>query len=193
MSRITRAECPRHRACHRGRTQGFTLIELLVTIAIGVMLMVVAVPGFIDFRRNTHLSDAVSNFILASGTAKSAALKSGKNAFIAVNDTGAGWNSGWYVFLDNNWNDTYDVDTDEVLLRHEALSTEVVATTPNTTTLTDGYVLFNGSGFPRSKTGSFGNGTLVMKVTGRTSYIYIDTSGRVRSCRAGVDTGCPLT
>ena len=177
--------------CAAAFERGFTLIELLVTIAIGVLLMVVAVPSFIDFRRNANLSDAVSSFILANGTAKSTALKTGNNVFIEVNDAAIGWRSGWFVYIDKGWNNTYDAADDEVVLRHEELSADVVTTTPGATTLTDGYVLFNGSGFPQAKLGAFGNSRLTMATTTRGTNVFIDTSGRVRACRAGVDPGCP--
>ena len=176
----------------RSRVLGFTLIELMVTVAIGTVLMVVAVPNLVQFRKNAQLSDAVSNLILATGTAKSAALKTGRDAYVVRNDNAMGWSSGWFVFVDNNWNQQYDAGTDEVVLRHDAITPEITITTPGTTALSAGYVLFNGSGFPKTKAGAVGNGTLVMALpapNGRSSSIVIDTAGRVRSCITG-SAGC---
>lgn len=181
----------RARGPSAARALGFTLVELMVTLAIGVVLMVVAVPGFVQFRNNAQLSDTVSSLILASGTAKSAALKSGKNAFVVVNDTTAGWRSGWYVFLDNNWDQTYDAG-DEVLLRHDAVSTDVAVSAPGTTALSAGYLLFNATGFPKTKTGAVGtsaSGTVVMATPYRSSTVIVDTAGRVRSCKTD-SAGC---
>ena len=96
----------------RSHVLGFTLIELMVTVAIGTVLMVVAAPNLIQFRKNAQLSDAVSNLILATGTAKSAALKTGRDAYVVRNDNAMGWSSGWFVFVDNNWNQQYDAGTD---------------------------------------------------------------------------------
>ena len=174
---------------------GFTLIELLVTIGIGVVLMLVAVPNLVQFRKNAVLSEAVSNFILATGTAKSAALKSGREAYVMRNDNALGWQSGWFVFVDNNWDQQYTAGTDELVLRHEAVSPDITIAAPGTTALSAGYLLFNGSGFPKTKAGGIGNGTLVMALpdpNGRSSSIVIDTAGRVRSCKTGT-TGCSAT
>ncbi|MBC7621698.1 MAG: GspH/FimT family pseudopilin [Candidatus Saccharibacteria bacterium] len=180
------------RILRRHRVAGFTLIELMVTIAIGVTLMVVAAPSFIQFRKNAQLSDAVSNLILATGSAKSAALKTGRDTYVIVNSSGSGWQSGWFVFVDNNWNQVYDAGTDDVLFSHDAISSDITVSTPGTTSFSAGYVLFNGSGFPKTKAGAVGNGTLVMALpapNGRSSSIVIDTAGRVRSCTTG-SAGC---
>lgn len=172
------------------RQSGFTLIELLITIAIATLLMLVAVPSFVEFQRNARLSDAVSNFISAANTARANAMKQGLNTYLVPNNTGTGWSSGWMVYADSNWNQAYDAATDEVVLRHEALSADISLSIPTASSLTDGYLLFNGSGYPRLKNGGFGGGTIVMSNTSpRSSSIIIDPAGRVRSCKTG-STGC---
>lgn len=168
--------------------RGFTLIELMVTIAIGTLLMMVAVPSFVQFQRNAQLSETVSSFITASNTARANAMKQGLNTYLIPN-TGTSWSSGWMVYADSNWNQTYDAGTDEVVLRHEAISTDVSITTPGASSLTSGYLLFNGSGYPRLKNGSFSQATIVINNTARSSSIIIDLAGRVRSCTTG-STGC---
>lgn len=175
-----------------GRAAGFTLIELMVTLAIAALLLVVAVPGFIDFRKNANLSDAVSNLVLAGGTAKAAALKSGRNAYVAVNDSAQGWTSGWYVFVDNNWDQAYD-SGDEVVLRHDAVSSDITVSAPGTTTMAAGYFRFSGSGYPKLNTtaaaGTTASGTVVMANSIRSSTVVLDTAGRLRSCKTG-SAGC---
>ncbi len=176
----------------RTGARGFTLTELMVTIAIGVVLMLVAAPNLVQFKKNAELSDAVSNFILATGTAKSAALKTGRDTYVVMNDSTLGWKSGWFVFVDNNWNQQYNVGTDDVLLRHDAISSDVTITAPGITAFSEGYLRFNGSGFPKTKLGALGNGTLVMALpapNSRSSSIVVDTAGRVRSCITG-SAGC---
>lgn len=168
-----------------GRQVGFTLIELLVTIAIATLLMMVAVPSFVAFQRNAQLSDAVSNFIAAANAARANAMKQGLNTYMVPNNTGTGWSSGWMVYADANWNEAYDAATEEVILRHEALSSDVTINT-STGSLADGYLMFNGSGYPRLKSGAFGGATIKMSnISPRSSSIIIDPAGRVRSCMTG--------
>ncbi len=174
------------------RYTGFTLVELVVTIAIAVLLMVVAVPGFVQFQRNAQLSDAVGNFIAAANAARSNAMKQGLNTYL-VPTTGTNWRSGWMVFTDSGWNKVYDAGTDEVVVRREALATDISISTPGASggqnSLVDGYLLFNGSGFPRLKDGNFSNGRIVISTVGRSRTVIFDQAGRVRSCVTG-DAGC---
>ena len=44
------------------RNQGFTLIELMVTLAIGVILMLVAVPSFITYKKMPSLRRRPTRF-----------------------------------------------------------------------------------------------------------------------------------
>lgn len=168
--------------------QGFTLIELLTTLVVAALLMLVAVPSFVQFQRNAQLSDSVSNFISAANAARANAMKQGLNTYLVPN-TGTSWSSGWVVYADSNWNQTYNAGTDSVILSHEALSTNVTISTPTGSSLASGYLLFNGSGYPRLKNGGFGGGTIIMSNTSRSSSIIIDSTGRVRSCTTGA-TGC---
>ena len=169
------------------RSAGFTLIELLVTIAIGTILMVVAVPSFVAFQRNAQLSDAVSNFIAAVNIARSNSMKQGIDSYLVPNN-GTDWKTGWNVYADTNWNQSYDAVGDPIVLGTEALASSVLIGTM-TGSITDGYVRFNGSGSPRLKNNGFGGGTLVMSNGTRSSSIIIDPTGRVRSCVTG-SAGC---
>lgn len=173
----------------RPAARGFTLIELMVVVALLSTMMLFAVPSFLQYRRNADLSDAVSNLIIAAGNAKSAALKSGRNAFVQANDTTAGWTSGWFVYVDTNWNNQYDEGVDDIVMSHAALPADLSATGSAGSTFASGYLLFNGAGFPRTKLGASGNGTITLTTDGRSTNVIVDTSGRLRSCKVGT-AGC---
>ena len=168
-----------------GREGGFTLIELIVALSIGTVLMLVAVPSFLDFQRNARLSDAVSNFVGAANAARANAMKQGINTYM-VPVTGTDWTSGWVVYADTNWNQMYDAGTDTLISMHAAPGSDVAISS----NFAGQYLMFNGSGYPRVNNGSFVIGTMVMSNSSpRSISIKIDVSGRVRSCKTG-STGC---
>lgn len=175
----------------RMTARGFTLIELLVTISIGTLLMLVAVPNFVQFRRNAQLSDAVSNFIGSANTARANAMKQGINTYMVPNNAAVGWSSGWYVFADANFNTAYDGGTEAVIVSHEAIDNSVAIKTTPSSSLAANYLMFNGSGYPRLKTGAFSAATIELRNTARASSVVIDLAGRVRSCKTGTTTDCP--
>ena len=184
----TNRSMPSHRSCRCVNQVGFTLIELIVTIAIGTLMMMVAVPSYVQFQRNAQLSEAVSSFISAANTARANAMKLGLNTYL-IPISGTNWSSGWLVYADSNWNQVFNEGTDEVLLRHDAISADITITTPGASSLTSGYLLFNGSGYPRLNAGGFSQATMVVRNTSRSSSIIVDLAGRVRSCSTG-STGC---
>lgn len=174
----------------RADEKGFTLIELLVTLAIGTVLMMVAVPSFMQFQRNAQLSDTVSNFIAAANTARASAMKQGVNTYLIPNNTGTGWTSGWKVFTDKDFDQAYTAG-EEIVLNREAIGGEIIVKTAATSTLGMGYLMFNGSGYPKMKNGAPAAATIEMGNSFKKSSVIIDFAGRVRSCATGA-TGCPV-
>lgn len=181
-----------HAAPMRQPQAGFTLIELLITLAVAGVLMMVAVPSFVQFQRNAQLSDATSNFMAAINAARANAMKQGLNTYL-IPVTNTNWSSGWLVYSDSNWDQAFNPGTDPLILQHDALSTDLTVLTTGATggpnSLVDGYLMFNGSGYPRLKNGTFSNGRIEIKNTGRTTTLIFDSVGRVRSCVTG-STGC---
>ncbi len=115
----------------RTNTQaGFTLIELMITLVVGVILLVVAVPSFLNFqkdnRRITQLNELVSGLNLA----RSEATKSNATVGFCPSSTpwiacsGAIYDNGWIVFLNTDADSPPVVDGGERILRvHSGVTT----------------------------------------------------------------------
>lgn len=181
----------------RPRQRAFTLIELLVTIAIAAVLMVVAVPSFTSFLRNSELSSTTNTLLAAINAARGAAMKAGSFAMVIPKD-GSNWSSGWIVFVDKDLSQSFDATKDEVVLERGAPSTFIAVSGTGPAAESSPYILFNGSGYPKLKSGGFGAFTFSLarndvpsaQQNEQTRRLIVAAAGRTRSCRPSTDTTC---
>ena len=177
--------------------RGFTLIELMVTIAVAAVLMAWAAPNFVEFRRNSALTSTTNTLTAALNSARSEAMKHSAFAMVVPQDN-ANWATGWRVFVDKNLNQTFDAGTDQLVLEQMALPDFLLISGNGTAAEGSPYVLYNGSGYSRTKNGAFGALTFTIErndVTGdqrtqQTRRLIVSRTGRVRSCRPASDTTC---
>ena len=183
------------------RSGGFTLIELMVTLAIAAVLMMVAVPSLTTFRRNAELTSATNTLLASINAARGEAMKRGRSAMVVAN--GTSWNAGWTVFVDTVATQTYS-DADVTVLVQPALTNFNVTGTPGSTaTGTTPYLLFDASGYSKTKTGGFNaltlsitpNFTTDAQLSDQTRRVVIAATGRARSCKptSASDTSCSAT
>lgn len=85
---------------HTPRCKGFTMIELLITIAIVGIVTAMGVPSFNQTITNNRLTTHTNDLVTAINIARSEAIKRG--ARVAVNRTGAQWETGWIVYIDQD-------------------------------------------------------------------------------------------
>lgn len=83
----------------RDNEAGFTLLELLVTLAIISIVMMIGVPSFQHAIRSNRLTAAINDLSTSLSMARSEAIK--RNRHVVVRKTGANWENGWQVFVDN--------------------------------------------------------------------------------------------
>ena len=101
------------------KVTGFTLVELMVTLMVASILLMVGVPSFIEsIRRNRTVSQA-NELVTALNLARSEAVKRGMQ--VTVLRTGAEWEDGWEVFVDEDGDGVVDAG-DAVLQEYTALS-----------------------------------------------------------------------
>jgi type IV fimbrial biogenesis protein FimT len=109
------------------KARGFTLIELLVTIAIGAILLLVAVPNYITFVLNGRMAAQSNDFLSALQLARSEAVKRGAPVSVCTSAdsatcTAAGtWAQGYIVFTDVNADGALN-GTDALIRAFPALS-----------------------------------------------------------------------
>ena len=179
------------------RLSGFTLIELMVTIAIAAILLMIGVPSFVAFQRNSELTSATNSLVAAINAAKGEAMKRGLSAVVVPRD-GTDWVSGWRVFVDRNGNQLFDPGSDIAVTQQEGLASYFGASGTGTAAGGAPYIMFDPSGYTKTASAGFGALTISIarndisgtELAEQTRRIVVAASGRVRACRPAVDSTC---
>ncbi len=139
------------------RTQGFTLIELMVVVALVAIMLALAVPSFASFISNYRATAAINDILQAVTQTRTEALKRGRKVTLAP--VSGDWRQGWTVFVEPaaTANQVYNSSSDELIYQHGPLpATITVAGANNSGTPFAGlnYVIFDGTGYPRTSAGA---------------------------------------
>lgn len=188
---------------HEGRlnaAKGFTLIELMVTIALMAIMLGMAAPNFVSFKRNSELTSISNNFLAALNTARTEAMKRNMFAMVMPANNDSDWSKGWTVFVDANDNGRFD-STDILVMQQEAPPSYITLTGNNSTAANPSYVRYDGSGFSRPLNSDLANSTLSIARSDAGSdprqirRIKISITGRARICtpQSSSDTNCPAS
>ena len=74
---------------------GFTLVELMITVAIGAVLLGVALPNYQDMVKNNCMTATTNSLIANLQLARSEAIKRNQNIRLVANVSG--WGLGWTI------------------------------------------------------------------------------------------------
>lgn len=119
------------------REQGFTLIELLMTIAVFVVLTLIALPYLGTLIQSQRVKNAAMDITSSVSFARSEAIK--RNAQIDIIANAGGWANGWQISASGNG-----------LRKYDAYSNLSVSAKKNSTTLSfggDGRMVTNADSF----------------------------------------------
>jgi len=119
------------------RNQGFTLIELLITVAVAMVLLVVAVPSVRAMLQNNRVSSQANELFTSLNLARSEALKQQRNVCLTALDASAAGNelgAGWKVWVDgpNGTAGTQHASEPTLVQTDALLNGATVDVTPNT-------------------------------------------------------------
>lgn len=181
------------------RSSGFTLIELVVTIAIASVLLMIGVPSFVAFQRNSELTSATNSLVAALGAARGEAMKRGRQA-VVIPRTSNNWTAGWTVFVDTDNNQQFN-GSDVLIVQQGALASYFTVTGQGTAQNSPSYVMFNPSGYTQTSGSVFQSATLKIErndisgteKTQQTRIIVIAKTGRVRACQPATDSTCVMS
>lgn len=178
---------------------GFTLIEMMVVLAIAGILLAVAAPGFVNYQKNAELTSTANSLVAGINAARGEAMKRGMNAML-VPAAGNDWNTGWTVFVDQDRSGGFNAG-DATVLQQPALPSYFNVTGQGTASETPPYILFDASGYAKTKTAGFGALTMTIARndlsggarTDQTRRVVIAKSGRARACKPATDATCTAT
>ncbi|HEY9098821.1 MAG TPA: GspH/FimT family pseudopilin [Thiobacillus sp.] len=166
------------------KTRGFTLVELLVTLAVGAILLMIAIPGYAYLVKTNKLAAVTNTLVTSIQLARSEAIKRGvrvtvcksNSALMAVPscNPSAEWHHGWLVFVDEGTRGV--VDLSDTLLWAQDSAPDATNIISNNF---DRYISYLPSGASQGSNG-LSNGTIRVCVSGVQRKIIINTAGRPR-------------
>ena len=87
--------------------KGFTLIELLTTMAVGTILIAVAIPGIQSFQMNSQQTGSVNELVNGMRVARNTAITTNTRVTMCASSSGSAcenvsWEKGWIAFVDRD-------------------------------------------------------------------------------------------
>lgn len=180
--RATGSGLDRHRR-HCPCAPGYTLLDLLVAIAVGALLLLLAVPSYRAWIADAELRDRVEALVNALSLARAEAIKRDARVNLCHSADGVqcaaigGWETGWLVYADANRNG--ELDDDETVIRVEGPARPGITMQGNRPVAD--YVSYTGLGHTRMINGALQMGTFAICRTGTNATdVVLANGGRVR-------------
>ncbi|MDT8386407.1 MAG: GspH/FimT family pseudopilin [Thiogranum sp.] len=139
-------------------TRGFTLVELVITLAVGAILLTVAIPGMRDVIINNRIATQTNELVTAFNLARMEAIRRGTQVSVCASANksscsgNSDWSTGWIVFVDANATGTPSVSTVLRTWGELAGSPTVSGDTTYLRYLSSGHAKFTGTPPPYTRT-----------------------------------------
>jgi len=174
--------------------RGVTVIELMVTLAIGAVVLGLAVPGLQESAVRTRLDSAAQEFFTSAQFARSEAIRLGEEVTLRRNAmTASGnWENGWTIFVDANGNGV--LDAGEQVIRDGAPLMAPLSL--NASAGVSDFLTFNRDGRPTRGGGAFvlcHGPSLTEGAQPRSRAVLINGAGNVRMAQDTDKDGVPET
>jgi len=89
---------------NQGRDKGFTVVELMITVLVGTILLLMAVPSFLDVLERDRISSAAEQLYVSFSEARGEALKRRNDVRVCPSANSSScrndgdWSEGWLIF-----------------------------------------------------------------------------------------------
>ena len=170
-------------------TFGLTLIELMIVLAIVIILMLLAQPGFQQMLDKQRIDVATRDLFGSIMLTRAEAIRRGHRVDLAASD-GTDWRNGWTVFIDAD-EATHAGQPKKIIHVHPSLPARLTITS----VLRDRsspYIAYAGNGRSRINSNSQVPqvGHLQLTLGAQQRRIILNFMGRPRLCNPAVDSGC---
>ena len=125
---------------------GFTLIEIMVTLAVGIIILAIGVPSFMNMMSSNQAAGYSNDLVSALRLARSEAVKRSSTVTICSGSgdltacSAGAWTNGWLIFNDANGDGVQDAGEEAIrrwpIAANERGQLEFNAATPDTITFT---------------------------------------------------------
>ncbi|WP_457674906.1 GspH/FimT family pseudopilin [Thiolapillus sp.] len=154
------------------KQRGFTLVELLMTLVVLSILMALAIPSFQKMMDRNAVTTTANDLLSSILLARSESVKQEKRVVVR---RGSSWSEQFYVFADENNNNTYEAATDGPLIVDYRKNNPTVTISGNGTAAN--FIRFNSRG---RATLSPGNDFFTINRNNETRYVCFSPTGRPR-------------
>lgn len=165
--------------------RGFTLVELLIVLAVGSILLAIAVPGYGFLVNTNRLTAATNSLVSALHYARSESIKRGERVTVCTTsnpdapmpncDHAAGWHQGWLIFRDAGVRGVMDAQDELLRVEQDILLNNMTVATTNFSH----YVSYLPNGMSQGPN-QLGNGTFRFCLEHMENSVILSISGRIR-------------